>query len=145
MWDQWSEFDRKHLWHPYAPMRGALPALPVTGAHGLYLRLADGRELLDGIGSWWSVIHGYNHPTINAAIAAQMRKFSQVMFGGLTHQAAVELGERLLSVLPPGLDKIFYAANAGCSPSKAVITATRWGRWLYATRTRGCTRCFPGC
>ena len=120
MWDQWSEFDRKHLWHPYAPMRGALPALPVTGAHGLYLRLADGRELLDGIGSWWSVIHGYNHPTINAAIAAQMRKFSHVMFGGLTHQAAVELGERLLSVLPPGLDKIFYADSGSIAAEVAI-------------------------
>ena len=126
MWESWSKFDREHLWHPYAPMSGAPAALPVVAAQGLYLTLADGRKLLDGVGSWWSVIHGYNHRIINAAIAAQLRQFSHVMFGGLTHRSAIELGERLLTVLPPGLDRIFYADSGSIAAEVAVKMAMQY-------------------
>ncbi len=108
-WNQALAFDRYHLWHPYSPLPASYPVLPVTSAWGVRLRLADGRELIDGMASWWCVIHGYRHPRLNAAIEAQLNQMAHVMFGGLTHEPAIELGRRLVALAPAPLEKVFFS------------------------------------
>src|SRR5210317_2559394 len=90
------DFDRQHIWHPYSTMLSPPPVYPVVAAEGCRLTLADGRELIDGMSSWWSVIHGYNHPRLNQAAREQIENFSHVMFGGLTHAPAIELARKLI-------------------------------------------------
>jgi len=103
------DFDRRHLWHPYTSIDQPLSVYPVASAKGVRLRLMDGRELIDGMASWWSVIHGYSHPRLNEAIRDQAEQLAHVMFGGLTHEPAVELGRRLVQLTPAGLDRVFSA------------------------------------
>ena len=100
--------DRAHVWHPYAAMPAAVPPLPVESAQGVRLRLADGRELVDGMSSWWAAIHGYRHPVLDAAVRDQLGAMSHVMFGGLTHGPAVELARLLVDVTPAGLEHVFF-------------------------------------
>ena len=95
------ELDRQRVWHPYAPMPGTRQPLVVESASGVRLRLADGRELIDGMSSWWAAIHGYRHPALDAAARAQLGRMSHVMFGGLTHEPAVALADRLVTLAPP--------------------------------------------
>ena len=125
--DAMAAFDRDHLWHPYSAMRGS-DAVPVVAAHGVHLELADGRRLVDGMSSWWSVIHGYNHPVLNEALRRQLAQMAHVMFGGLTHPAAVELGRRLCAVLPRGLDRIFFCDSGSVSVEVAIKMALQYWR-----------------
>jgi adenosylmethionine---8-amino-7-oxononanoate aminotransferase len=95
--------DRAHVWHPYAPMPAPEPPLLVESAAGVRLRLADGRELVDAMSSWWAAIHGYAHPVLDDAVRSQLGAMSHVMFGGLTHPPAVELARLLVEITPAGL------------------------------------------
>lgn len=125
--DAMAAFDRDHLWHPYSAMRGG-DAAPVVAARGVHLELADGRQLVDGMSSWWAAIHGYNHPALNEALQRQLAQMAHVMFGGLTHPAAVELGRRLCEMLPDGLDRIFFCDSGSVSVEVAVKMALQYWR-----------------
>ncbi len=99
-WDELLALDAERVWHPYGALPSAMPSLPVCSAQGVRLRLADGRELIDGMASWWCAIHGYGHPALDEAVRDQLGRMSHVMFGGLTHEPAVRLAQRLTELAP---------------------------------------------
>lgn len=121
-------FDREHVWHPYGALPGALAPLPVASAQGVRLTLADGRELIDGMASWWCAIHGYRHPRLDAALDAQLKNMAHVMFGGLTHEPGVHLAERLLELAPEGLSAVFFADSGSVSVEVAIKISLQFQR-----------------
>src|SRR4249920_546670 len=118
-----SERDRVHLWHPYTQMKSAPDAISIEYGEGVWLYTCDGRRLLDGTSSWWVNIHGHSHPKLNAALSAQAQLLEHVMFAGCTHEPAVELAERLASILPAGLGRIFYSDNGSTAVEAALKMA----------------------
>lgn len=118
--------DNNHIWHPYSAMHSDLPVYEVASANGVRLKLADGRELIDGMASWWCVIHGYNHPVINDAIRTQLQKMSHVMFGGLTHEPAIKLTEKLLEITPEALQHVFFSDSGSVSIEVAMKMAIQY-------------------
>ncbi|SFK80570.1 MULTISPECIES: adenosylmethionine--8-amino-7-oxononanoate transaminase [Amycolatopsis] len=122
--------DARHVWHPYGPMPGRVAPLLVTGASGVRLRLADGRELIDGMSSWWAAIHGYRHPVLDAALAEQAGRMSHVMFGGLTHEPAIRLATKLAELTPPGLEHVFLCDSGSVSVEVAVKMCLQYWRSL---------------
>jgi adenosylmethionine---8-amino-7-oxononanoate aminotransferase len=119
-WAALGAFDRENVWHPYAPLPATRPAAPVVSASGVRLRLADGRELVDGMSSWWAAIWGYRNATIDAAVRHQMGLMSHVMFGGLTHAPAIELAMALTAMAPTGLEKVFFADSGSVAVEVAL-------------------------
>ena len=125
------------MWHPYGSLPAALPSLPVLSAEGVRVKLADGRELIDGMASWWCAIHGYRHPALDGALEAQLQKMAHVMFGGLTHEPAVRLAEALLAMAPEGLHAVFFADSGSVSVEVAIKMCLQYQRALgRARRTR---------
>jgi adenosylmethionine-8-amino-7-oxononanoate aminotransferase len=122
------ERDASAVWHPYAAMPPAMAAMAVESASGTRLRLANGRELIDGMSSWWATIHGYNHPVLNEALTHQASRMAHVMFGGLTHEPAVELCELLVAITPPGLTKVFLSDSGSVAVEVAIKMAIQ--HWI---------------
>ncbi|MDU5026028.1 MAG: adenosylmethionine--8-amino-7-oxononanoate transaminase [Cutibacterium avidum] len=128
------EYDRRHVWHPYAPTVGADPMLAVTAADGVRLQLHDGEhryEVIDGMASWWCQIHGYRNPVLDEAVSRQSSQFSHVMFGGLTHQAAVDAVKALVDLAPEPLDRVFLADSG----SVGVEVSLKLARQVQIART----------
>ena len=121
-----NDFDQQHLWHPYASLPPTYPNIVIDHAEGIYIVTNDGIRLIDGMSSWWASIHGYNHPVLNTAMIAQLGKMAHVMFGGLTHQPAIDLGKKLLSIVPDGLDAIFYADSGSIAVEVALKMALQY-------------------
>ena len=124
------------MWHPYGALPAATPALPVVAAAGVRLRLADGRELIDGMSSWWCAVHGYRHPVLDEALREQLGRMAHVMFGGLTHEPAVRLAQRLVEIAPAGLQRVFFADSGSVAVEVAIKMALQYQRAIGQPRRR---------
>ena len=124
----WYNDGMPHIWLPYTQMKTAQPPLPVVSTQGCRITLDDGRELIDGISSWWSACHGYNHPHIVAAMEAQLKIMPHVMFGGLVHEPALTLAKRLTKIVPAGLNRVFFADSGSVAVEVALKIALQYWR-----------------
>jgi adenosylmethionine-8-amino-7-oxononanoate aminotransferase len=122
------ELDRRHVWHPYSPMPSTSASVPVASASGVRLRLSDGRELIDGMASWWCAVHGYRHPALDRAVREQLERMAHVMLGGLTHAPAVSLATRLVEVTPPGLEHVFFSDSGSVAVEVAIKMCLQYWR-----------------
>lgn len=122
----WLAYDREHVWHPYSTVIDPPPVFPVVGAQGCRLLLADGRELVDGMASWWSAIHGYRHPVLDEAVRGQLDSMAHVMFGGLAHEGAAELARTLVDITPAGLEQVFFADSGSVAVEVAIKLALQY-------------------
>ncbi len=119
-------FDREHIWHPYSSVINPPPVFPVARANGTQIELEDGRTLIDAMASWWSVIHGYNHPRINQALHDQIDELAHVMFGGFTHRPATQLAAQLIEITPDPLNRVFFADSGSVSVEVAIKMAIQF-------------------
>ena len=133
-WDDLQRGDSAVIWHPYAPAVNGPEIFPIVSASGVRLDLADGRQLIDGMASWWCAIHGYNHPTINRAVETQLDAVSHLMFGGLTHPPAVALAQMLVELTPPGLDRVFFSDSGSVAVEVAMKMAIQY--WYGMSQPR---------
>ena len=136
--------DRKHIWHPYSAMRSELPVFHVASAEGVYLHLSNGNKLIDGMSSWWCAIHGYNHPRLNQALEQQLQQMAHVMFGGLTHEPAIRLVEKLVQLTPQALQSVFLSDSGSVAVEVALKMAIQYwnakgeaGKQRFATLRNG--------
>src|ERR1700693_690294 len=127
-WQELLAVDRERVWHPYGALPAAMPSLPVVSAEGVRLELADGRELIDGMASWWCAIHGYRNPALDLALTAQLERMAHVMFGGLTHEPAVRLAQRLTGMAPSGLQRVVFADSGSVSVEVAIKMCMQFQR-----------------
>jgi adenosylmethionine---8-amino-7-oxononanoate aminotransferase len=126
-----TELDRRHVWHPYSPMP-TVGSMPVDSAQGVRVRLVDGRELIDGMASWWCAVHGYRHPILDGAVRRQLDRMAHVMFGGLTHAPAIRLATRLAELSPDGLEHVFFADCGSVAVEVAIKMCLQY--WLAVGR-----------
>lgn len=138
----WYTRGRQHVWLPYTQMQTVRAPLPVASANGVRLTLADGRELVDGVSSWWATVHGYRHPHIEAAVQRQLETLPHVMLGGLAHEQAYILAERLAAMLPGDLDHVFYSDSGSVAVEVAMKMAAQF--WLNQGQRRVKFLCFRG-
>src|SRR5215469_9886251 len=124
----WYKPGLDRVWLPYAQMKTAAAPLAVTGTHGSRITLADGRELIDGIASWWTACHGYNHLHIRQAVERQLAEMPHVMFGGLVHPQAVTLARRLAELMPGDLTRVFFSDSGSVAVEVAMKMAVQF--WL---------------
>ena len=130
-------FDNQHVWHPYAKIPNDVPTYLVESANGVYLNLKDNRRVIDGMSSWWSVIHGHNNPTLNQSMKDQIDRVSHVMFGGLTNQPAIEICKKLIEITPANLDKVFLADSGSVSVEVSLKMALQyWYNKGFRDKTR---------
>ncbi len=130
------QLDQQHVWHPYSSPFAQTPVFPIDHAEGVYLHTSDGKRIIDGMSSWWSAIHGYNHPVLNDALVSQSKRMSHVMFGGLTHPPAVELCQRLVELSPDGLEHVFLSDSGSVSVEVAMKMAVQYWRGLGQSKSR---------